>query len=430
MFISGENSVSIDSAEQRAHERDRLRVRALEKLLEEQSREIFLANEQMTETASRLQAIQRAIPSMLMVVADDGKIINANEAAAETIGAASHEIESRYIGDIIPAIKLDEIQNNEAASSRQEMMWHAWGGEFIPIRTSVATTHLGDQLTYIVVGEDLRDEQRLELELRQAQRLDSMGQLASGLAHEINNPLQFIGDNVEFLEESLAQLSLVVANAVTVIETGDTDSLTRSVEGIQEEGLIELLPDIFVRTRAGISRVSAIVKAMRELAHPGMGHTEYVEVAKLVESAITVSASSTRDGIEVSSEIEEGLELECYASDVLRILVNLLVNSAQAISMQENDDVQRGRILICAWSMGMDTFLSVEDDGPGIEPDHLDRIFDPFFTTKPVGMGTGQGLAMVKATMHRHGGTIVVESEPGHGVSFTLRFPTQVMIER
>ncbi len=239
-----------------------------------------------------------------------------------------------------------------------------------------------------------------EAEHRLAQRLEAVGRLAAGVAHEINTPVQFLGDTVEFLEESFAEL-LDVYDAV---RSGTPVAQAEASTDIAY--LRERVPAAFRRANEGLDRVAEIVRAMGEQAHP-----EAHVAADLVARARAAVALA---GVQADTDLAPLPPVVCNAGEIEQVLVNLLVNAQHA----------GGQITVRTRDEGAHVRIDVADTGAGIAPAIAERVFDPFFTTKPVGAGTGQGLAIARAlVVERHGGTLTFESEPGRGTTFHVRLP-------
>jgi PAS domain S-box-containing protein len=269
--------------------------------------------------------------------------------------------------------------------------------------------------------------ERLELELRLAQKLEAVGQLAAGIAHEINTPIQFVGDSAHFLQESfetLAQLLQAYRDEAGAHAAEPRERLERAEEDADLDYLLERAPTAFARTFEGVGRVATIVRAMKEFAHPSTVEKTATDLNAAVENTLVVAANELRYVADVETDLGELPPVVCHADDVNQVLLNLVVNAAHAVGDVVGDSGERGRIRVSTRRDGEDAVIEVSDTGAGIAPEHVERIFDPFFTTKPVGKGTGQGLAITRRiVVERHGGSVSVESDLGLGAMFTIRLP-------
>jgi len=279
--------------------------------------------------------------------------------------------------------------------------------------------------------EELR---RREVELRHAQKMDSLGRLSSGIAHEINTPLQYLGDSLHFVrsayESTLARGGFDrVLSAVVDVEDHTDPMVQRErlgAEAFDPEFLIEELPRAFERAEQGLDRVRAIVRSMRQLSHPSGERPTPADLNQLVRDTLVVARNEYKYVATVVLDLDELPPIRCFASDLGQVLLNLLVNAAQAIE----DDPARGRglgnITIATRLVGDEVELSVTDDGAGVPEPLRRRLFEPFFTTKPPGKGTGQGLAIAYAiVVDRHGGSIGCDDAEGGGTRFVVRLPLQ-----
>jgi len=292
----------------------------------------------------------------------------------------------------------------------------------------------GDERHAIVVHEDITEIKQLQMHLQQAQKLEAVGQLAAGVAHEINTPLQYVGDNIDYLIRCFGQIETALRNFQEVISSlkngGIDNSRLEEIEKTSNQlGLTDLLEDIpetLKDCRDGISSIAAIVRAMKEFSHPGTGEKAPVDVNKTIESTVTVARNEWKYVADVELDLDPDLPLvPGYEGDLKQVFLNLLVNAAQAIGEVVGDGSQgKGKIIIR--TRQEDDWVVVEfiDNGPGIPERLQSRIFEPFFTTKPVGKGTGQGLAIAHSVIvKKHEGRIEVESEAGSGTTFRVWLP-------
>jgi PAS domain S-box-containing protein len=275
------------------------------------------------------------------------------------------------------------------------------------------------------------DRDRLELDLRLGQKLEAVGQLAAGIAHEINTPTQFVGDTVRFLDDAFADvMRLVVAyeRLLVAAEAGPVpDELiaaVREAEGLADlEYLRERVPGAFERATDGVQRVATIVRAMREFAHPPMTDKAPFDINQALRSTLVVASNEYKYVADVEMELAELPPVVCDGGDINQVFLNLVVNAAHAID-DVTSDGERGVICLRTTVDGDHVRISVADTGSGIPSAVAGRIYDPFFTTKDVGRGTGQGLAIARRiVVERHGGTLSFETEQGHGTTFHVRLP-------
>jgi PAS domain S-box-containing protein len=271
------------------------------------------------------------------------------------------------------------------------------------------------------------DHSRMELELRMAQKLEAVGQLAAGIAHEINTPIQFVGDSLHFLRESFEDLErLLGVYREVVAEAPVTRALLERIADAEEEADIAYLhdrvPAAYARTLEGVERVASIVGAMKAFAHP---QTEQApsDLNQALKTTLTVARNEYRYVADVDTDFGDLPLVVCNLSDVNQVFLNLIVNAAHAIEDSPRPAGELGRIAITTERDGDAALVRIGDSGVGIPDEITTRIFDPFFTTKTVGRGSGQGLAISRAVVEKHGGTLDFETVLGTGTTFTIRLP-------
>jgi PAS domain S-box-containing protein len=294
-------------------------------------------------------------------------------------------------------------------------------GHFVGIATditqSVEDSRIKKELQDRVESRE-QERDRLALELRMAQKLEAVGRLAAGVAHEINTPMQYISDNVTFLSESVDDLANVISAYRTDRERGD-----HVAAEVEADYLLTELPKAMQRTRDGLNRVTNIVRAMKEFSHPNSDARSSADLNKAIETTLEVARSEYKHLAVIDLNLAPLPLVPCNIGELNQVFLNLLVNAAHAIQAT-GKDVSSGRIRIATSHAGGELHICFEDNGCGIEPHNLDKIFDPFFTTKEVGKGTGQGLAISRSiVVDRHGGTFDVHSVVGTGTRFTIRLP-------
>jgi two-component system, NtrC family, sensor kinase len=275
---------------------------------------------------------------------------------------------------------------------------------------------------------------QLHADVLHAQKLESIGQLAAGIAHEINTPIQYVGDNVRFLEDSFSSLMQVLDVWKNVISAAQEvmPKLPQVREAVEVAERIELdficseIPNAIAQSAEGIDRVASIVRAMKEFSHPDRKNKVSTDINKCIATTITVARNEWKYVAEVVTDLDENLPaVTCIPGDFNQVILNLIVNAAHAIDdrLRPNSPA-KGEILISTKSVDSQVEIRVSDTGTGIPEAIRSQIFDPFFTTKEVGKGTGQGLAIAYAVVvTKHGGTIHCESEVGVGTTFVIRMP-------
>ncbi|TAN46370.1 MAG: hypothetical protein EPN26_15250 [Rhodospirillales bacterium] len=256
----------------------------------------------------------------------------------------------------------------------------------------------------------LKDKRRAEHEAMQAARLASIGQLAAGIAHEINTPAQYVGDNLRYVEDVLPPL-LDAVRGIAPLPAGEADLLAEDLPAAIKEAL------------EGVARISKIVQSMKEFSLPGTTEMTTTDLNKALESTLTVCQNELKTAAQVEKRFDPDLPcVVCHASEVNQVFLNLILNAAQAI--QSSGKPLPGRILVETLREAGFAVVRVSDSGAGVPMALRERIFDPFFTTKPVGQGTGQGLAICRDVIEvKHKGGIEVGGSEGEGAVFTVRLP-------
>jgi signal transduction histidine kinase len=278
---------------------------------------------------------------------------------------------------------------------------------------------------------ELEERKRLELELRLAEKLRAVGQLAAGVAHEINTPVQFISDSVEFLRTAFADIDRLLETCqplLTATHAADGAALRVKAAALSAEIDLPFLrfeaPRALARCAEGTQRVTRIVKAMKELAHPDRSFQEPADLNAAIANTLLVAAHEIKYVAEVETELQAKHPVLCHLGEIQQVLLNLIVNAGHAIGERVGASGEKGKIRITTRDEGEEFVFTIEDNGAGMPDTVRERIFEPFFTTKPVGKGTGQGLSIARTlVVDRHRGQIDFISTPGVGTSFIVRLP-------
>jgi signal transduction histidine kinase len=273
---------------------------------------------------------------------------------------------------------------------------------------------------------ELTRRAHMELELRQAQKLEAVGQLASGIAHEINTPIQYVGDSIYFLRHAFTDvMRLIDAYRTAVLRLGPCEHVALEArEDVDVELFRAEMPEAFERTADGIRQVASIVKAMKTFAHASFEMLP-VNLNTALENTLIVSRNEYKYVADLETELGELPEVTCNAGGIRQVLLNLIVNAAHAIADKAAGTDARGSIRIKTELCGSDVRISIADTGSGIPEAVRERIFEPFFTTKQPGRGTGQGLAISRSIITQHGGKLWFETELGQGTTFFVQLPVE-----
>ncbi len=389
----------------------------------------------------------------------DGRIVDCNEACAHILGYTSREAllqaqskslyadsktHERFHADLQ---RHGQLTDFESCLLREDgtpvwviesatLLIQADGlqqieGTMIDITArKVAESEL--RASHVQLRTEIAERQRMEVALQLKQRLESVGQLAAGIAHEINTPVQFVSDSVHFIREAMNDCSVLLTTyqqlGRTVLDAEPSLQLAQQAadqqEGMDLEYILTSAPLAIDRAMDGLDRIATIVRSLKEFAHPDQQEMSPIDLNHAVLTTLEVARSEYRYVANVTTELGELPPLSCYAGEINQVVLNLVVNAAHAIAAVEGSQTRKGTIMIRTYRDRDDVVLEVGDDGCGIPSEIQARIFDPFFTTKEVGKGTGQGLAIARTiVVGKHGGDLQVTSEVGVGTTFTVRLP-------
>jgi len=310
---------------------------------------------------------------------------------------------------------------------------------YIAVRFDITDQKL-NELKLIAKNEEIRKTHD-ELDashhmMLHSEKLASVGQLAAGIAHEINTPIQFVGDNTRFLQESFEDLINLVNTyeklAKTVKESNPEDSLAGKAltlsDDIEIDYLSEEIPNAITQSLEGVDRVSTIVRSMKDFSHPGSDSLESIDLNNSIKSTINVSRNEWKYCAEMVTDFDQNLKtVSCFPGELNQVILNMIVNAAHAIESTRQNTDPLGTITIKTKSTDNDVEIQITDTGSGMPEDISKHIFEPFFTTKGVGKGTGQGLAIAYAVIvDKHQGQITVDSEVGKGTTFIMHLPKNI----
>jgi len=289
---------------------------------------------------------------------------------------------------------------------------------------------------YIALKRDVTEKLRMEAQLRQAQKIEAIGTLAAGIAHEINTPMQFIMDNTVFLEKSFTKLIAYSEDIGIEVDKLDSEECIKNVNALSVlkkkykiSYIKDEIPYSFEDMFDGIDRVRKIVLSMKDFAHPGVKEKAYASINKSIESTVTISRNVWKYRSDLEINMDESIpEVYCNIDDINQVVLNLIVNAIDAIKEfqekyydEKSFESNKGLITISTKQSGKYVVIEISDSGIGMDEKTLEKIFEPFYTTKEVGKGTGQGLAIVHdIIVNKHKGEIDVQSTPGEGTKFSL----------
>ncbi|MEW8015942.1 MAG: ATP-binding protein [Candidatus Thiodiazotropha endolucinida] len=401
------------------------------------SNQLALAHEQNSRLLSSLTSI-------LIGVDNQGCISHWNEQAAQTFGVAAEQVLGKPIATAPIGWDWSQASNNILASLGSEKQADRFEVRCKPVSgtnrlLSVCATPFIDESDdsngYLLIADDVTEQKQLESEMQQMQKLQSIGQLAAGIAHEINTPIQYVGDNIRFLREAFEDIAEIINDEYEVVDTArsgtvSTELLSQLDDKIEEvdlEYLQEEVPKSIQQTLDGVDRVATIVRAMKEFSHPGSEEKTLTDINKAVDSTVTVARNVWKYHSEMQLELDPSLpQVSCIPGPINEVILNIIVNAAHAITDRVGDNGDMGLIRIMTGCEDNWVVIRIADSGTGIPEDAREHVFDPFFTTKDVGKGTGQGLSLShKIIVDQHDGELSFETEMGVGTTFIIRLPLE-----
>ncbi len=390
----------------------------------------------------------------------DAPTIYVNRAMAQACGYEPTQMLGMSLRDYFPrelnAARLDEVQEalcNGTAIRTEMLARRSDGSTFWAGISLTFLRNARDQVTHAVcVGADItarleqervqrglqeelfsqmRERERIAIELRLAQKLESVGRLAAGIAHEINTPIQYVGDSVAFLQSASADLERLRAEyCAALAQFGGAEAAApiiarvRAAEVATDVAFLSVeIPKACERTLEGVERVASIVRAMREFAHPETQEHSLADLNHAIQTTLVVASNEYKYSAVLETQLAALPNVMCNVGELNQVFLNLIVNAAHAIG-ESGQSAATGRITVSSAVRADQVVVSIADNGCGIKSENVEKIFDPFFTTKPVGKGTGQGLAIARSiVVERHGGTIDVESVMATGTRFIVTLP-------
>lgn len=368
------------------------------------------------------------------------RILYANDAVCRSLGYSREEILSMSITDVDPHFPQERWARFwEECKARGSMTFEAHNGtkqgRVFPVEVTATYVEFDGQEYCFAFGRDISERRELESQLRHAQKLEGIGQLSSGIAHEINTPIQFVADNLTFLRDSwksthalLARYRAAIQNAAEMALSPEVlTALKQAEQECDLDFIVAEVPRAIDQGLDGAYRVAKIVRAMKEFSHPDSAEKTATDLNKAIESTITVARNEWKYVAELATDFDVNLPaVVCYPGDINQVILNLVVNGAHAIKEKVKDG-EKGRITVCTRMRGEFAEIAISDTGTGIPEAIRSRIFDPFFTTKEVGKGTGQGLSLAHTVVvKKHSGKIWFETEVGVGTTFFIDLPIKL----
>jgi PAS domain S-box-containing protein len=373
----------------------------------------------------------------------NGRFLRVNRAMARIFGFASADEMMAAVTDISQQLYVDPGRYEEFAKvmdrlgSMLSLECEAYRKDRSKIWISCSGRAVRENrvvVRYDGMMEDITERKFLRGQLLQAQKLESIGQLAAGIAHEINTPTQYIGSNVRFLKDAFQDLTGLLADYERLLAAAQSDTLTgetvqevaAAVERANTGYLLEQIPQAIEQSIEGLNGVSTLVSAMKEFSHPGMKEKIPLDLNRAITSTITVARNEWKYVATLETKLDPSLPpVPCLPGEFNQVILNLIVNAAHAIAdVVERGSSERGKITVQTLNCPQWAEIRIQDTGTGIPEKVRAQVFDPFFTTKEIGKGTGQGLAIARSVVvDKHSGSIHFETEEGKGTTFVIRLP-------
>ncbi len=424
----------------------------LESLVEERTTALQQANEQLTaeieqkttmqERQNRLITAIKCAAESIVITTPSGKIIFVNPAFEKLTGYTADEVidktpkilqsgvhDATFYRDLWQTILAGRVWVGRFTNRKKDGTTYQEEATISPVRDEQ-----GKIINFVAVKKDITKEVALKRQLNQAQKLESIGILAAGMAHEINTPIQYLLSNTEFLREvldDLAEMQTCHDNLVNTVSAagafGEEVAAINRLAGELDVAYLKVEADkALVETLEGIHRIAAIVTAMKEFAQPDSAEKQPEDLHRIIESTVDISRSQWQDVAELELNLDAELPpVPLMAGRFKQVLLDMIINATHALAEKYTAlPQQKGQITITTRKTADKVELRLADTGPGIAQSNIDKIFDPFFTTKPVGQGSGQGLSVAHGIIvDQHHGTISVSSIPGESTTFIITLP-------
>ncbi len=401
------------------------------------------AKRKLKQADARNRMLLGSISSVLIGLDANGAVTFWNKNAQNTLGVSDDQVIGKQLCDCEVPWNFQQISEGLATCLAQlipvrvdDIMFTRPDNRsgLLAITINPIKDESSDKPGYLILGRDITDRKVLETQLAQAKKLEGIGQLAAGIAHEINTPMQYFGDNTRFLQgcfDDLSKLMTLHGDLLAAArEANLKPDLICQLESMAAEADIEYLteeiPKALSQSLDGLGQVTRIVSAMREFSHPGLEEKVLVNINEAIETTITVCRNEWKYVAEMKTDFQADIgSILCLPGELHQVLLNIIVNAAHAIGDMVGDAGDGKGTISIQTRKDIDWIdIRISDTGGGIPEEIASKVFDPFFTTKDVGRGTGQGLAISHTVItEKHGGTITFEANQGKGTTFIIRLP-------
>ncbi len=400
------------------------------------------AERRLSRNETRYRTLIEALHEGLLIIRKGGVMAYINDQFARMLGWPKATLLGRKPEEYVAAESLGRLARLLGAEAEvqhaEEIIWNHASGRHVYtlVSPSKSLDENGNTIGTFAVITDTTERKGLESQLLQSQKLEAIGQLAAGIAHEINTPAQYVGNNVKFLKDAFEDVLSVCDKARELVQASQNAPPTRAdleaLAALMAERDIDYLeaevPGAIAQTLEGIERISTIVRSVKQFAHPASAAMSSADLNEAMLSTVTVSRNEWKYVADLTTDLDENLPLVvCMVGEINQVVLNLIVNAAHAIAEASKSDPERkGRITLSTRYAPPWAEIRITDTGTGIPPAVQAKIFDPFYTTKEVGKGTGQGLTISRSiVVEKHKGQLFFETEPGLGTTFVVRLPLE-----
>jgi PAS domain S-box-containing protein len=406
----------------------------------ETARQLQAKNQELAASESRYRQLTEASLDGIIVADQHGRVTVFNPAAERIFGFTAAQMLGQPITRLMPSELQDRHQQGlerfvamrraRVVGRTIELQGRRRDGSVFPLELALSAVELGSDVQFLGTIRDLTERNRLRDRMLQTEKLASIGLLSAGVAHEINNPLAYVANNLAVLERDLKGLMSLVdlhesaRPQLAAVSPATAAQLQALIEKVDLPYIRDNLDRVLTKTREGVQRVARIVQSLRGFARTDRPQLELVQLSDLVESSLEmIRGRLQRRGIRVEVNVGPTVRLQGVPTQLGQVFLNLLVNALQAIEAASRQD--HGLIRLSACRAGDEIVIECTDNGCGISTQDLPRLFDPFFTTKPVGEGTGLGLSIAHGIVTGHGGRVEVQSQVGAGSTFRIFLPQE-----
>ena len=389
----------------------------------------------LTAQTTQLNTVLNTAASAIITIDKHGMITSFNQAAERIFGYQQAEILGKNVSCLMPeqiAARHNSYLQRYIATrtpsfaGQREVQALRKNGEIFPAQLRVSLMKINQEFFFSGFVDDISETKALETQLMQAQKLEAIGQLASGVAHEINTPIQYVGDNLSALQQNMMDM-LAYQQALAEWVAADMQADFNTIANRYDIAyILEDSPKAIQQAIEGVKRVAEIVKAMKTFSHiESNANKQPINLHEAIDSVLTISRNSYKYVADVETDYADNLpEIECFASQLNQVLLNLIINAIHAI---EEKNAGKGLIKITTRNLGNRVEILIQDNGAGIPEAIQEKVFNLFFTTKPVGKGTGQGLSLAHSVIvEKHQGKLFFESTVGSGTTFHIQLPIKL----